>query len=118
MRVSSPPLDAMETTKKILLVIWCLCSLVWIGAMGHQFRVMKAIDTYSSHYATINNINDGVATSYEKRAYMQSGPDLNKAGKSFALFVLVGLAVPFAVLKIAGNLMDKASKPKTAAKKR
>lgn len=112
------PRHAMETTKKILLVIWCICSLVWIGAMGHQFRVMKAIDTYSSYYQKINDINNGVATSYEKRDYMQSGPEIEKAGRSFALFVLLGLAVPFAVLKFAGNLIDKASKPKTAAKRR
>jgi hypothetical protein len=106
----------MSAAKVILLVLWVVVSAGWAVGMAYQFRLGDAIDTYGSYYQKINDINNGTATSYEKKAYMESGPELEKAGKHVFLFLLLGLGLPFAVLQTVRHFM-KPKDPRTAAKK-
>jgi hypothetical protein len=106
----------MTAARMTLLTLWVILSAGWAVAMAQQLRLGDAVDTYRSYYQKVNDINDGIATSAEKQAYMNSGPELEYAGKRFFLFFLIGLGLPFAVLQGGKHLM-KPKDPKAAAKK-
>lgn len=109
--------DSMPGTKKTLFALWLIVSIVWMVAIARPFHLGNAIDTYRSYYQKTNDINDGTATSYEKRDYMESGPKLEDAGKTIALFLLAGFGLPGLSLWIGERLM-KNKDPKTAPKKK
>ena len=102
----------MTATKKILVALWLIVSIVWMVAIARPFHLGNAINTYSSYYQKTNDINDGTATSYEKRDYMESGPELEDAGKTIALYLLAGFGLPWLLLWIGARVMkDKVGKP-------
>jgi hypothetical protein len=95
----------MSATKKILLALWLIVSLVWMVTIARPFQLGSAIDIYSSYYQKINDINDGTATSYEKKDYMESGPELEDAGKTIAFYLLAGFGLPWLLLWIGARVM-------------
>src|SRR4051812_18373927 len=99
------------TKKKILLALWCLASLFWADLMAHAFKFKRAIDTYGAYYQLTNNINDGIATGYDRKVYMEYGPRLEEAGRNFAMFVLTGLVLPCFILRIGSNFINNRNKP-------
>jgi len=107
----------MPATKKILFALWLIVSIVWMVAVAIPFHLGNALDTYSSYYQKTNDINDGTATSYEKRDYMESGPELEDAGKSIALYLLAGFGLPGLSLWIGGRVIKDKDR-KTAPKKK
>src|ERR1035437_10010634 len=98
MRASAAPrqdiMSNMTKMNKFLLTLWCTVSLFWAAGMAHRCHLAKAISTYGDYYEKINDINNGVATSYEKKDYLAAGPYLEAAGRDFALFILAGLVLP------------------------
>ncbi len=85
----------MSPTKKIVFAAWLVVSVVWMLVIAKPFHLGNAIETYREYYHKTNDINDGTATSYEKREYMESGPELEDAGKTITLFLLAGFGLPW-----------------------
>jgi hypothetical protein len=105
----------LSDMKKFLFILWLAVSAFWAWGTAHQWRVMQAVNDYGNYYQLIDDINDGTATAYEKKEYMEYGPRLEAAGSNFAIFILLGLGLPCVALWAGAKLLE-AQKKTTAGK--
>jgi hypothetical protein len=110
----SPPALARN---RILFAVWVVASIVWAFRASDISHFDSALKTYSQAMALENQINDGDATSYQKKLYMSYGTRLEVANGRILIFMVTGIGIPVVILLIGRWIFMRAANPAPAKRK-
>ncbi len=104
------------STKKSMLAIWAVASILWVAFSYYTFDVHRVKHAYRTFERYEDKIAHGQKTAYYKRAYKRTRRQLDDANKDMGLFFLVGFGLPGLMLAFGTAALENVDKHKAKRK--
>ena len=112
------------STKKSMLIIWAVASLLWAVFASYMFDLGRLDNAYRLQDRYWKKLvetsrSQNYRKEYYRRAYERATAQVNEANRDLGLFFLLGIGLPGIMLAIGTAALAHADRPKkTAAQSR